>query len=152
MGEVIMGAKEQLRLDVVTKVIAGQLTREQAKQVLDVSDRTVGRYVGNYRRRGILFVKHGNFERTPANKISLDIKKQAMLLVREKYFDFNMSHCLEKLVGEEEIHVKRETFRKWCHEIGMVKRAKRRRAKARYRRERMQQTGLMIQMDGAALP
>jgi hypothetical protein len=105
--------------------------------------------VENYRRRGILFVKHGNFERAPVNKISADIKKRAMSLMSEKYFDFNMSHCLEKLAECEGVHIRRETFRKWCHEIGMVKRAKRRRAKARYRRERMSQTGLMIQMDGS---
>ena len=60
-----------------------------------------------------------------------------------------MLHCLEKLAQLESIDLKRETFRKWCHEIKMVKHAKRRRSKARYMRSRMKQTGLMLQMDGS---
>ena len=69
--------------------------------------------------------------------------------MREKYPDFNMSHCREKLRDDEKIFVQPETFRKWCHEIHHVKRKKRRRAIARYHRNRMQSTGQMIQMDGS---
>ena len=32
-----MGAEEQLRLDVIVKVMAGQVAREQAEKILDVS-------------------------------------------------------------------------------------------------------------------
>ena len=60
-----------------------------------------------------------------------------------------MLHCLEKLESEHGIKIKRETFRKWCHEINFVKRAKRRRSKPKFYRERMAQAGLMIQMDGS---
>lgn len=64
----------------------------------------------------------------------------------EKYFDFNMVHVLEKL-HVEGINLKRETFRSWCHEIGLVKRVKKRQMKPRYERIRMSQSILLIQME-----
>ena len=56
---------------------------------------------------------------------------------------------MEILSEKEDIQVKRETLRRWAHEIHHVKRAKKRRAKARKRRERMESPGLMLQMDGS---
>jgi hypothetical protein len=99
-----------------------------------------------------LWVKHGNSERVPSNRADAELKKRVQELVKNKYYDFNMTHCLEKLRKDEGVSsedLKRETFRLWCHEIKMVKRAKRRSAKARRLRDRMPQTGLMLQMDGS---
>lgn len=149
MGVLCMSARDQLKLDVIGKVVSGVFDREKACLVLDVSQRTIRRYLKAYMDNGPLCMKHGNYQRSPVNKTSKEMKNKVLSLVREKYFDFNMIHCLEKLSECENIHLKRETFRKWCHEIKMVKRAKRRRSKARYMRTRMKQTGLMLQMDGS---
>lgn len=144
-----MSAYEQIKLDIVLKVFSGVFEKDKACSILDVSQRTFRRYIREYEEKGPLFVKHGNYQKEPVNKISKELKNKVLSLVREKYFDFNMLHCLEKLSKDENIHLKRETFRKWCHEIKMVKRAKRRHSQARYMRTRMKQTGLMIQMDGS---
>jgi hypothetical protein len=53
------------------------------------------------------------------------------------------------LKEKEGIQLERETLRNWAHEIHHVKRAKKRRAKARKRRDRMDSPGLMLQMDGS---
>jgi len=53
------------------------------------------------------------------------------------------------LKANENIVVKRETLRFWAHDIHHVKRAKRRRVKARKRRERLKSPGLLLQMDGS---
>ena len=53
------------------------------------------------------------------------------------------------LQANEHIEVKRETLRKWAHDIHHVKRAKRRRGRVHKRRERMESVGLMLQMDGS---
>jgi transposase len=149
MEVLYMSARDQLKLDIIGKVVTGVFDREKACLILDVSERTIRRYLKAYMDKGPLFVKHGNYQRPAINKTSKELKDKVLCLVREKYFDFNMLHCLEKLAEYENIHLKRETFRKWCHEIKMVKRAKRRRSKARYMRTRMKQTGIMIQMDGS---
>lgn len=146
-----MKASEQLKLDVITRVLTGQMERKDGQALLDVSSRTLERYLSEYRKRGPLSLRHGNSERAPWNKTPDEFKRQIQALVEQKYFDFNLTHCLEKLTVDEGISglMKRETFRKWCHERGMVKRAKKRRARARHKRERMKQTGLMLQMDGS---
>lgn len=147
--EFVMGAKAQLKLDVVSKVEQGRIPRKQARQVLGKSERTLERYVTKFRKQGVLFVRHGNCGKKPKNKIPDELKRKVLSLVREKYHDFNMAHCLEKLRDDEQIVIRPETFRKWCHEIRHVKRRKRRRARARHYRQRMQSTGLLLQMDGS---
>ncbi len=77
------------------------------------------------------------------------MKKQVQKLVQEKYFDFNLVHLQEKLFEELGFKIKYQTLRRWCHEINHVKRAKKRRSRPRYYRERMSQEGLMLQMDGS---
>ncbi len=144
-----MSAREQMELDIIGKVLSGNLSRHQAQQVLNVSERTLRRYLKLYVNNGVQSIKHGNCNKKAHNRHSEELKKQVQDLIRDKYFDFNMTHALERLEANEGIKINRETLRRWCHEIEMVKRAKRRRAKVRKRRQRMLQTGLMLQMDGS---
>jgi transposase len=144
-----MSAREQLELDIVVKIASGQITRKQGQKILGVSERTLRRHLRDYDKNGALFIKHGNSGRAPINRRENELKERVLKLVREKYFDFNLTHCLEKLRSEEGIQVGREAFRLWCHGIGMVKKARRRTARVRRLRQRMQQTGLMLQMDGS---
>lgn len=144
-----MTAQDQLILDVVAKIMARKISKKDGQKILGISERTLRRYLAEYQKRGVLFVKHGNCNKSPVNRSPEGLKKKVQALVMEKYFDFNLTHCLEKLNGDESIQINRETFRRWCHEIKMVKRAKRREPKVRRQRDRMQQTGLMLQMDGS---
>jgi len=138
-----------MKFDVISKLHAKIISIEQAVQILDVSERTIFRYLAAFVQNGALFIKHGNSNKKPTNKSSSELKNKVMALVKEKYFDFNMTHCLEKLEKDENIIINRETFREWCHEAGMVKKAKKRKAKVRRARTRMAQEGLLLQMDGS---
>ncbi len=144
-------SEQQFIVDVVDRVCTGAFSRKQAQQVLDISQSTLERYLRQYRSLGPRFALHGNAGKTPHNQTSVEIKAQVKWLMESRYFDFNLTHALEKLKLEHSIVIKREVFRLWCHEWGMVKRAKRRRssAKARYKRDRMPKEGLMLQMDGS---
>jgi hypothetical protein len=144
-----MNSKEQFQLDIVVKISTGLIPRNEGQKILNVSERTLRRHLSDYSKLGVIFIKHGNTQRAPMNKSTESLQAKVLGLVKEKYFDFNMTHCLEKLKNDDGIEVKRETFRSWCHGIQMVKKAKRRAPKVRKRRERMQQTGLMLQMDGS---
>jgi transposase len=144
-----MTAQEQLTLDIIVKISTGRMGRKEGQKILGVSERTLRRHLRFYSEAGPLSIKHGNYQKAPANLTNPEIKKQVQALVREKYFDFNLTHCLEKLKSEHAVEVSHDTLRRWCHEIGMVKRAKRRSAKVRRRRDRMAQTGVMLQMDGS---
>jgi transposase len=144
-----MNAEEQLTLDIIAKISTGKMGRKEGQKILDVSERTLRRHLKEYLERGPIFVKHGNYKKAPANLTEPTLKREVQRLVREKYFDFNLTHCLEKLEQDHGIELSHDTLRRFSHEIGMVKRAKRRTAKVRRRRDRMAQTGIMLQMDGS---
>ena len=98
---------------------------------------------------GFTAVTHKNRKRPPANRTDAELKVKVLKLVQERYYDFNMLHCLEVLKSRHQIEVGRETFRKWCHENQLVKRKKRRRSKPRHYRSRMPAEGHLLQMDGS---
>ncbi len=147
-GAMILSAKQQKKLEIIVKVVSGLMERQTAIQILGCSERTLRRYIKDYKERDILFVQHKNSHKTPHNKTDPKIKEMVIFLIQSKYYDFNILHLQEKLL-EHGLEIKRETLRKWCHEIKMVKRKKRRRTKARMRRQRTSQRGILIQMDGS---
>lgn len=83
------------------------------------------------------------------NVTDKNLKQRVLKLVREKYFDFNMTHCLEVLKERHKLKIPYGPFRRWCHENQMVKRKRRKRAKARHLRSRMPAEGYLLQMDGS---
>ncbi len=144
-----MDVKTQLKIDVISKVFQGKISIQNASKLLGKSPRTVERYLAAHRKKGILFAQHGNSRSSPLNKTSSDMKKTIQALIKEKYYDFNLTHLREKLVLHENITIGRETLRKLAHEIHHVKRAKKRRKIIRKRRDRMSSPGLLLQLDGS---
>ncbi len=145
----MLNSKAQLTVDVIAKVAENKITIANAVKLLNKSRRTVERYLKRYREVGIRFVVHGNTGNEPVNKTPNSLRQQVQSLIREKYYDVNLLHLGELLQANEQIIVKRETLRKWAHDIHHVKRAKRRRGRVYKRRERMEAPGLMLQMDGS---
>lgn len=144
-----MDSKAQLTVDIVAKVAEGKVDIVNAAKLLNRSRRTVERYLNKYHRVGMQFVVHRNTGKTPSNKTCDTLKRSVQTLIKEKYFDVNLTHLAELLAANEQIAVRRETLRHWAHEIHHVKRAKRRRSQVRKRRERMEAPGLLLQMDGS---
>lgn len=144
-----MDSRAQLTVDIVAKVAEGRIDIVNASKLLNRSRRTIERYLCKYRKVGIQFVVHQNTGKSPSNKSCDEIKRTVQSLIRDKYFDVNLTHLAELLEKNECIRVKRETLRSWAHEIHPVKRAKRRRTQVRKRRERMESPGLLLQLDGS---
>lgn len=144
-----MDSQTQLKVDIIAKVTRGEMTVVDAQILLSKSRRTIQRYVQRYQKEGIQFVIHKNTYQIPPHKISDEVKKSVQELMKNKYHNFNLTHLREKLNECEGISMKRETLRKWAHEINLVKRPKKRRNKVRKRRERMPSPGLLVQMDGS---
>lgn len=145
----IVRVKDQLKLEVVYKILSGQMQRLDGQVILGISERTLRRYLRDYSNEGVSFLRHGNYRRSPVNVTPVELKLRVQKLIQEKYFDFNMVHLREKLHEELGMTIKYATLRRWCHEINHVKQCMRRRAKPRYCRQRMSQEGIMLQMDGS---
>jgi len=144
-----VNAENQLILDIIQKLFLKKISFETALQVLNVSERTIFRYLKKYEVLGVSFLIHGNSRKIPANKTSAADIEKAKELMKDKYFDFNLTHAMEKLNQDEGLKINRETFRKICHEINLVKKAKRRRKTVRKLRTRTAQAGVFLQMDGS---
>lgn len=150
MEEMILKSKDQLRLEIVHKTCAGELDRPEACAALQVSERTLRRYIRGYREQGISFLVHGNRRREPVNKTHEVFKKKVQDLILEKYFDFNVCHLQEKLEEELGMKMTYSTLYRWCSEMNMLKNThKKRRSKPRKHRNRMTQKGYMLQLDGS---
>lgn len=144
-----MSKAGQFTYQAVSDFLQGKLNRRETAELLQVRERTVTRMARRIETKGLFGVIHGNREKSPSNRKSEVLKKSVMNLVEEKYFDFNMTHCLEKLKELHSIEVKYSTFRRWCHDRHLVKRRKRGKGPARNRRTRMPNEGLLLQMDGS---
>lgn len=146
---ITMDSKTQLKVDIVAKIAEGKIDIVNAAKLLNKSRRTIERYLQQYRNVGIQFVVHKNTGKSPSNKSCSEVRCAVQNLIKQKYFDVNLTHLKELLQDKEQIFVKRETLRNWAHDIHHVKRAKRRRSQIRKRRERMEAPGLLLQMDGS---
>jgi transposase len=144
-----VNAHDQLIIDIIEKLNSKKITLQIATQVLNVSERTIYRHMKGISESGVAYFQHGNKNKIPKNKTSCETLLIAKNLMKEKYFDFNVTHALEKLKSEDNIVINRESFRKICHEINLVKRQKRRSRKVHKVRSRTSQAGIMLQMDGS---
>jgi hypothetical protein len=148
-GGIWMSGRQQFTYGVLTDFNAGKISRAEAALLLGVDERSVSRKSARFREKGLVGLQHGNTGRIPVNRTSLDLKATVLKLVREKYFDFNVAHCLEKLRENEGIELEYSVFYSWCREANVIKRTKRRCAKVRHLRSRLPVEGMMLQLDGS---
>jgi len=101
-------AKDQLKLDIIYKIKTGKMTRAEGMVLLNKSESTIKRYIKSYREKGIGFLRHGNCLRKPVNKLAEPLKRKVQELVKDKYYDFNMLHAMEKIKQDVDVDVSRE--------------------------------------------
>lgn len=146
----IMNSTEQIKLDVIGKLSQGQISTKQAMQILDKSESTIFRYLRKFRLIGALFVKHKNSNKIPINKTMPELEEKIIKLCQDKYKNFNRSHAREEIKATEGISIAKDTFNRICKRNNILtKQVKKRKCKSKYRRDRMKQTGIMLQLDGS---
>jgi transposase len=141
--------KEEHRINVIQRVMDEQMTRQQAGEVLERSERQIYRLLNKARGVGIQGLIHGNRGRESPRKKPEGFWKKVLEIVRKRYRDVNDRHLQELLEREEKIRVGRESLRKCLRTAGIAPKRKRRGAKYRKRRERKDAFGRMIQIDGS---
>lgn len=150
LGVLTLKANEQLKLDIVSRVHAGKITFQHALKILNKSESTLFRYLKKYQEIGAGFVIHKNAKNIPTNKTKIKDEEKIVLLCKEKYYDYNRTHAREKLIELDHLNVSKATFNRICNRNNILKKnIKRRKKISRSRRERMKQTGLLLQMDGS---
>jgi transposase len=142
--------KEQHKLKMVIDYEAGKVRAQRAAELLGISKRQFRRMVAAYRQRGIAALAHGNRGRTPANRISAQVRQEILRLAKETYRDYNDCHFTEELAEQADpIVVSRSTLRRIRRAEGQGSPRKRRAPQYRSRRERYPQAGMLLQTDGS---
>lgn len=150
-GGVWVSKKTETRYETVKDFINGKLTRKDAAAAIGIKERALTNLANKVRRLGLPGAVHGNQGRVPKNKKPTIMKAKAVRLKKEKYYDFSISHTMDKFEeGETDLSMSYSTFYRWCTEAGLGKHKQRRRKKVSKKlRPRYGQEGYFVQMDGS---
>jgi transposase len=134
--------------EVILRAMAKKITWWQAAEIIGISDRQMRRWRERYEENGY----DGLFDRRrgqPSPKrVPLQTVEQVLGLYREKYFDFNVRHFHEKLVGEHGIGLSYTWVKQALQGAGLVTRG-RKRGVHRKRRPRRPLPGMLLHIDGS---
>ena len=149
MKYVTLNQKEQARLSVLNSVLEFQVPIADAAELLGVSSRHARRMLAAYRERGAAALSHGNRGRRPHNATSPGEAAAVVQLATERYEGANHTHLTELLSEREGIDLSRPTVRRILTRAGIGSPRSRRSPQHRFRRQRMPQVGMLVQLDGS---
>jgi hypothetical protein len=151
-----MSQKELGRVEVLARVRSGQLRVVDAGRLLRVSYRQAQRLWKRYREEGARGLQHRSAGRASHRAYPEKFRRRVLGVVREKYGGgvgrrFGPTLAAEHLASEDGSQIDAETLRRWLLAEGQWSRERKRR-RHRFRRERKEHFGELVQMDGSFHP
>jgi hypothetical protein len=144
-----MSEAERERLDVVGRVLRGELGQARAGELLGIGVRQVKRLLGGYRCEGAGSVVSRRRGRPSNNRLEAARLAAIEAALMTRYCDFGATLASEKLREIEGVRVSKETVRQIQIRLGLW-RPRRRGAKKVFQvRERRPRFGELIQIDGS---
>ena len=147
-----MRQREQARIQVLNTVLEQHLSIRLAAEIMGISERHTKRLLAAYRKEGVTALAHGNRGRRPHNAVPEDAAAAVVKLASNGYAGANHSHFTELLQEREGIDLSRPTVRRILVKAGLGSPRSRRSQQHRFRRKRMPQEGMLIQVDGSPHP
>ena len=144
-----MSAKELSRLEVMQQLSRKQMSQQEAGRILDLSTRQVKRLLRAYRAKGAAGLVSKHRGRRGTNRLSEEILKRALDLLKTKYRGFGPTLAHEKLVEREKLKLSDESVRKLMIEEKLWKPRKAKQVETHQLRERRACFGELIQIDGS---
>jgi hypothetical protein len=141
--------KEQERLTVIEKAIAGKITNELAAIQLKLSIRQIKRLKKKVREEGKKTIIHSLKGKQSNHHITDDVKEKTIKIITKTYADFKPTFATEKLGENHAIHISKETTRLWMIEKGLWKTRKQKKGNYRSWRPRKDHYGELQQFDGS---
>ena len=149
MRDVTLNQQEQARIQVLNSVLEHHLPIAQAAEIMGVSERHTKRLLAAYRKDGPAALAHGNRSRRPRNAIHDTAAAAVVRLASNGYAGANHTHLTELLREREGIDLSRPTVRLILVKAGIGSPHSRRSPQHRFRRRRMPQEGMLVQIDGS---
>ena len=136
----------------LNSVLDYQLPIAPAADMMELSRRHTNRLLAAYCRDGPAALAHSNRGRRPHNAIPEAAAAAVVKLATNHYAGANHSHLPELLQEREGIDLSRPTVRRILLKAGLGSPRSRRSQQHRFRRKRMPQEGMLVQIDGSNHP
>lgn len=148
-GLLSMSQKEINRISIMEKVLKKELKQKKAAKVLGLSTRQVRRLKKRYKLQGAKGLIHKNRGKPSNHKIPDKEISRVVNLIKKKYWDFGPTLAWEKLAQYHQLSFSLETLRKAMIRDGIWKPKRQRRPRIHQMRERRDQRGELVQIDGS---
>jgi transposase len=129
-------------------LMAHGIAIEHAMTKLQLCKRQIYRLLVRYRDQGEDGLKPRNRGRNSPRRYSVALENEVIDLIRGHYPDFGPTFAGEKLLEHHGIRISHETLRKWMKGAGIWADREARRPKVHQIRQRCDQRGELIQIDG----
>lgn len=151
MEKVTLNRKQQVRVEVIHRVVSGGLTKQEAATLLGVTRRQVDNILRRFREEGVKSVVHGNTGRAPVNATPSETVAAIIRLAGEggPYRDLSIPHLRQYLARHHDITIARPTLDRILREHGVRLTRRVRRSPARKRRERSPAEGMLVLIDAS---
>jgi hypothetical protein len=157
MERTAMSDRDLMRVSVLSRMVAGELTSLEASELLAISVRQAKRLKKRYVRGGAKGIRHVLLAR-PSNRRRASAERERVLeIVRERYGGalekgagqrFGPTLAAEQLAEDEGLVIPVSTLRRWMTEAKLWSRRRRYRPRFK-RRERRAHFGELVQLDGS---
>jgi transposase len=134
--------------EVITRAISGKINWIQAAEILGMSDRQLRRWRNSWDKYGYGGLFDRRTQRPSPKRVPMADVEKVLRLYREKYFDLNVKHFVEKLHGQEQIQLSYTWVKNALQNAGLVKREAKR-GPHRRKRPRRPIPGMMLHVDGS---
>lgn len=144
-----MSYEELDRVSVIERVIEKRLTQLEAARMLGLTSRQVRRLRRSYERDGPIGLASKHRGRPSNRRLSSELEREALAIVRSQYDDFGPTFAHEKLTELHGMQVSVETLRHWMIDDGLWIPRARRESRIQQPRHRRPCRGELIQIDGS---
>jgi transposase len=134
--------------EVITRAMSGKINWLQAAEIIGITDRSMRRWRERLKVQGYEGLFDRRTRRPSARRIDMAAVEAMLKLYREKYFDLNVKHFVEKLHAHHEIQLSYTWVKTALQNAGLVKRYAKR-GPHRKKRPRRPLTGMMLHVDGS---
>ena len=134
--------------EVISRAMSGQINWIQAAEIIGITDRSMRRWRDRLSVGGYECLLDRRTKRPSGKRIDMAIVEKVLKLYREKYFDLNVKHFVEKLHGQEQISLSYTWVKTALQNAGLVQRYAKR-GPHRRKRPRRPLTGMMLHVDGS---
>lgn len=134
--------------EVITRAMSGAMNWMQAAEILGMSDRQLRRWRKRWDKHGYDGLFDRRTQQPSPKRVPVTEVEKVLRLYRERYFDLNVRHFVEKLHEQHQIGLSYTWVKTALQTAGLVARH-RKRGPHRMKRPRRPLTGMLLHVDGS---